>query len=119
MCATKFVVVLLMVFTLVAQADTNEIEYLLEAVADSGCEFWRNGKTHSAKKASQHLRMKYARAKKYVKTADDFIVKLASRSSISKKPYRYTCSVGTSGFTASWLREKLAERRAMSRQQSR
>ena len=70
---TRLVVIALMESTFVVQADTTDIEYLLEAVAGSECEFWRNGKKHSAEKASRHLRMKYNRTKKHVKTAEDFI----------------------------------------------
>ena len=105
-------------FACSAQAEPNEIEYLLNAVADSNCEYFRNGKKHSAEKAAKHLRMKYGRAKKYVKSAEDFISKLASRSSISKKPYRYACPDGTAGFTATWFRKKLTDYRAQVASQS-
>ena len=63
--------VILLVFALGAQAEHKEIEYLLSELANSNCEFWRNGKTYTAEKASKHLRMKYKRANKYIKTFDE------------------------------------------------
>ena len=109
---TKLIAIVMIGFTCSVQADQSEIEYLLNAVADSNCEYFRNGKKHSAEKAAKHLRMKYDRAKKYVTSAEDFIAKLASRSSISKKPYRYTCPDGSNGYTATWFRKKLSDYRA-------
>jgi len=43
-----------------ADADT-EIRALIQAVAESECEFNRNGSRHSAEAAAEHLELKYSR----------------------------------------------------------
>jgi len=43
-----------------ADADT-EIRALIQAVAESECEFNRNGSLHSAEAAAEHLELKYSR----------------------------------------------------------
>ena len=89
-----------------------EIEYLLNAVGDSGCTFIRNGKRHDAGNAEDHLRMKYRRGKRYATTAENFIERLASASSMSKKPYSIDCGEQGPVSTGEWLTERLAEYRA-------
>ena len=84
----------------------EEIEYLLLSVGDSGCEFIRNGKTHTAEDAEAHLRMKYRRGKRYAKTAELFIERLATASSLTNRPYEIACD-GRIEHTADWLRARL------------
>ena len=84
----------LLLATLAFAADTNaerEIEYLIEAIGNSGCEFIRNGKRHSARDAEDHIRMKYKRGRRYAPTTELFIERLASKSSMSKRPYLMQC----------------------------
>ena len=88
-----------------------EIEYLLTAIGSSGCAFVRNGSLHSAPEAEEHLRMKYQRGKRYAPTADTFIERLASKSSISKEPYYIDCPGETREPSGEWLLRKLAEYR--------
>src|SRR5579863_6847182 len=66
-----------------------EIGYLLGLLEQSGCEFFRNGTWYDAERAQAHLRAKYAAlaANNQIKTAEDFIEKAASNSSISGQPY--------------------------------
>ena len=59
----------------------TEIQYLLEFVADSNCDFIRNGTSHESAEAADHLRLKYSRGRKYAGTAEQFIDRLASESS--------------------------------------
>ena len=59
-----------------AAAD-QEVAYLLEFVASSGCTFIRNGDDHDAANAADHLRLKYNRGKRYADTAENFIDRLA------------------------------------------
>ena len=52
--------------SITAHADTTasiEIQSLIQAVADSNCEFDRNGNLYSAENAAEHLELKYARGK--------------------------------------------------------
>ena len=89
-----------------------EIDRLASAVGASGCTFIRNGKRYDAGDAEAHLRMKYRRGKRYAPTAELFIERLASRSSMSKKPYYIECDGSEPVDTASWLTERLEEFRA-------
>ena len=89
-----------------------EIDFLISAIGDSGCDFIRNGKRHSARDAEDHIRMKYRRGRRYAPTADLFIERLASRSSMSKKPYWIDCAGEERVESGAWLRARLDEYRA-------
>jgi hypothetical protein len=91
-----------------------ELEFLLDAVEQSDCTFTRNGSEHPAAAAAAHLRMKYQRAGAWVKGADQFIERLASRSSMSGKPYTLQCGEALPMPTQQWLQDKLAGYRAAS-----
>lgn len=71
--------------------DIEEIDYLLTFIGESGCTFIRNGKEYPPQQAQDHLTYKYNHVKSRIKTADVFIEKIASKSSISKKPYEVRC----------------------------
>ena len=90
-----------------AEQAPAEIEYLLTQIGSSGCTFIRNGKEHSAEDAEDHLRMKYRRGKRYADTTENFIDRLASKSSISKKLYMIECPGEAPVSTGSWLHSKL------------
>jgi hypothetical protein len=49
--------------------------------------FLRNGDTHTAAEAAQHMQAKYAHFKDKIVTAEDFIDRCASRSEMTGKPY--------------------------------
>lgn len=90
-----------------ADADT-EIRALIQAVAESECEFNRNGSLHSAEAAAAHLELKYSRGKRYADSAEAFIERLASKSSWSGKPYQMICD-GQTQLTGDWLTATLQE----------
>jgi Family of unknown function (DUF5329) len=73
--------------------EAREIAALIEALGSSGCRFWRNGRWHEGSEARAHLQRKYDRARKrgLAGSAEDFIERAASRSSLSGKPYRVRC----------------------------
>jgi len=87
-------------------AENSEIGYLLSFISSSDCTFIRNGKEYTAVKASEHLEYKYNHVKSRIKTADQFIDKIASKSSISKKPYEVRCG-DTQFKTEQWLVDAL------------
>jgi hypothetical protein len=94
-----------------ALADTaadTEIRGLIQAVAESGCEFNRNGSVHSAEAAAEHLELKYSRGKRYAHSAEAFIERLASKSSWSGKPYQMVCD-GEEQPAGDWLTATLEE----------
>src|SRR5260221_14095790 len=93
--------------------ESNEkakIEFLLKEVEKlQGAKFWRNGSAHSAQDAADHLRMKWKKAGSTVKTANDFIDKIGSQSSISGNAYEIEFSDGTKMETRAFFYEQLAE----------
>ncbi len=91
-----------------------EIEYLLSTIGSSNCTFIRNGTRHDAQDAEAHLRMKYRRGKRYAPTSDQFIDLLASKSSLSKKPYYIECESEERMAFGQWLMQRLNEYRASS-----
>ena len=93
-----------------ADADT-EIRALIQAVAESECEFNRNGSLHSAEAAAAHLELKYSKGKRYAESAEAFIERLASKSSWSGKPYQMICD-GQTQPTGDWLTATLQDIRA-------
>lgn len=97
-----------------AAAAPEEIDFLLATVGDSACTFIRNGKRHSAEDAEAHLRMKYRRGRRYAPTSEKFIERLASQSSLSKKPYYIECEGEEKVPSGQWLVTRLNEYRARS-----
>ena len=93
-----------------ADADT-EIRALIQAVAESECEFNRNGSLYSAETAAEHLELKYSRGKRYADSAEAFIERLASKSSWSGKPYQMICD-GQTQPTGDWLTATLQDIRS-------
>ena len=95
-----------LVATARADSETDtEIRALIQAVAESECEFNRNGSVYSAE-AAEHLELKYSRGKRYADSAEAFIERLASKSSWSGKPYQMICDSETQP-AGEWLTVRL------------
>ena len=92
----------------------TEINYLLGSIESSGCEFYRNGSWYDSKRAQAHLRGKYEilAAADQISTAEDFIEKAATESSLSGRPYQVRCGGGEAVTSNQWLRDTLARYRA-------
>lgn len=90
------------------EAMDREIDYLLEAVAASGCTFIRNGREHAPASAVDHLRLKRKRGKRYYDTTEEFIEKIASSSSWTGKPYLIACHGAEPAPIQDWYLEALA-----------
>jgi hypothetical protein len=90
--------------------ETKKIELLLVRIeAMPNVVFIRNGKEYSANKAAEHLRLKWEKAGRHVKTAEDFIELCGSRSSISGKLYKMRFADGGIENSAVILKEFLRE----------
>jgi len=94
---------------LTAEADA-EVQYLLGFVSGSGCIFIRNGSEKSSADAADHLRLKYSRGKRYVRSAEQFIDRLATESSWTGKKYTVNCA-GETSESGVWLHRALTEHR--------
>lgn len=100
-----------------AQQDARarqEIAHLLDFVAQSGCQFNRNGSWHDSKAARDHLQDKYdyLQRRKLVPDARAFIERAASESSFSHKAYQVRCGNGQPITSAQWLNAELERYRA-------
>ncbi len=84
-----------------------ELEELLQQVQTSDCVFIRNGSAHNAEDAADHLRLKLKRGKKYVGNTENFIDRLASKSSWTGKPYTVRCASEEERAASEWLYELL------------
>ena len=89
---------------------SREVEQLIARLRTSGCEFQRNGSWYDSGKAADHLRQKYdyLLKKGWVVTAEDFIARAGSESSMSHKPYQVRCEGKPAENSAAWLQAELA-----------
>jgi hypothetical protein len=83
------------------QALIGSIEHLQGAV------FIRKGTEHAAPEAAAHLRRKLDYAGKRIQTAEQFIDKLATGSSVSGKPYKIRFADGHTVDSAAFFHEQL------------
>ena len=92
----------------------HEIDALIAGLGSSGCEFERNGSWHDAKAARAHLQKKYdyLRKRDMADTAELFIERAASKSSMSGKAYRVRCPGKTAEPSERWFRQRLQTLRA-------
>lgn len=70
----------------------REIQHLIDYIAGVECRFIRNGKEYGPEAARRHIQKKYEYARNRIKTTEDFIQGVASKSSISGKPYKVRCN---------------------------
>jgi hypothetical protein len=84
----------------------TEINALLEVVAKSGCDFKRNGTLHASPDAAEHLALKYSRGQRYVETTENFIDRLATKSSWTGRSYTVICD-GVETASGTWLHTQL------------
>ena len=87
----------------------REIQALMEALSASSCEFQRNGTWHGRDEARKHLQRKYDYLLKrnLADTAEQFIERAASKSSISGRAYQVRCPGQPAQPAATWFKAKL------------
>ena len=113
-CAAFVTVVLL--FSSVHAAPTlstpskREIAHLLAYLEQSGCTFLRNGTWHEPKEARAHLERKYEylMERSLVDSAEGFIERAASSSSMSGEHYFVQCPGQVKETSDDWLRAELS-----------
>ena len=89
--------------------ETKKIESLISAVAKlNGAQFVRNGKAYDPATAAKFLRGKWERQSREIVTADDFIAKIATRSSTTGRVYLVRYADGREVPVAEFLRSVLA-----------
>lgn len=75
-------------FALTPQEETRVDNLLVAVGKQEQLLFIRNGSEHNATEAESHLRLKLGKTKKRLKTAEQFINNVASKSSITGTPYQ-------------------------------
>lgn len=83
----------------------QEIERLLGRLADSGCDFERNGSWHSGEEARAHLLRKrdYFARRGEIHSSEQFIEVAATRSSRTDRVYRVRCGAAAPVESRDWL----------------
>lgn len=85
----------------------SEIDHLLAFVAASPCRFVRGGTEYDGREARDHLARKLDSVRPLVSTADQFVERIASTSSLTGEAYLVRC--GTRELPArAWLDDELA-----------
>lgn len=93
-----------------ALTEEQKIDRLIDFIgALNGAVFIRNGGEHSPQDAVEHLRLKRRKAGIRVRTAQEFIERCATRSSISGAEYQIRFADGRIEPAAGVLRRRLAE----------
>ena len=87
-----------------------EIDTLLSRLEQSGCEFYRNGDWYSATEAKAHL-LRKLKAAGAAASAEQFIDRLASKSTMSGKPYLVRCGGSEPVESKTWLTDQLEQMR--------
>jgi hypothetical protein len=95
--------------------EASRIERLLTRVAQSDVVFLRNGGEHGPSEAAEHLRGKWKRAGDRIRTAEEFVEALGSRSTTRGEPYRVRLRDGSERDAGPWLSALLAADRAAGR----
>ena len=96
------------------QATKSEIAHLFTTLEASTCQFNRNGSWYSAKEASSHLatKYKYLQDKDLVPSAEKFIERAATGSSLSGKAYQIKCADMAVQPSGPWFQAVLEKNRA-------
>ncbi len=106
-CISFLIIVATVLAPMESRADTEiEIKHLIEYIENSKCTFIRNGKEYSTEEALTHIQNKYEYAKRWIKSAEDFIKYTVTKSSMSGQPYTVWCN-GQKILSAEWLAAEL------------
>ena len=88
-----------------------EVQTLLNALGNSGCEFYRNGTWYDSAKAKDHIESKlaYLERKELIASAEEFIKLGATKSSRSGEAYQVRCPGQNPEPSATWLERQLKQ----------
>ena len=94
-----------------------EITHLFAVLESTGCQFNRNGSWYNAKEASAHLqtKYKYLQDKDLVSSAEIFIERAATQSSLSSKAYQIKCADNLAQASAPWFQAALMKYRGIAK----
>jgi hypothetical protein len=97
-------------------AAQKEITLLLDRIEASNCSFGRNGNWYPSAEARKHLQMKldYMVKRNMLGSAEEFISKAATASSVSGEAYQIRCGTQAPVASATWLTAELKRIRSPS-----
>jgi len=97
-----------------AGASKAEIDFLLAAMKNSGCQFNRNGQWYGADEAVSHIETKYSYLlrKHMLSSTEDFIDRAATGSSMSGQAYLVRCGDAAPVESSVWFKAELARYRS-------
>ena len=91
-----------------ANADTQqEINHLLDYVANTDCQYDRNGRIYDGLEARDHINLKYEYYKDKIETTEDFIKYAATKSKLSGEKYKIHCPGYEPVYAGDWLLTEL------------
>lgn len=92
----------------------TEIMSLLSRLETPGCKFNRNGSWYTAGEAKTHMlnKLHYIEGRTTLKSTEQFIELVGSKSSFSGKPYLIQCGSTPAQSSATWLTAQLQSLRA-------
>ena len=98
-----------------APANTKqEIQHLLNYVANTDCQYERNGTIHTGGEAVKHIKKKYNYYSDDIESTEDFIKFSATKSKMSGKKYMIHCNDKQSITSKDWLLSELKNYRTLS-----
>jgi hypothetical protein len=99
-----------------SKAAEKEITQLLDRIETSNCSFGRNGSWYPPADARKHLQMKvdYMVKRNMLASAEEFISKAATASSVSGEAYQIRCGTQAPMPSADWLSAELKRIRSSS-----
>ena len=101
-----------MLFASTDIADTQqEINHLLEFVANTSCQYERNGSVYDGVRAEKHIKKKYEYFRDRINSAEDFIEYSATKSTMSGKQYKIHCDNMATQNSSDWLLNELKKYR--------
>lgn len=86
---------------------SETIQYLLDFVKRSECQFYRNDKEHTTSEAAAHMQRKYEHFRDEIKTPEDFIRLSATKSLMTGKLYYVKLITGEKITSEAWLLQAL------------
>ena len=85
----------------------QEINHLLDYVANTDCQYDRNGQIYDGLEARDHINMKYEYYKAKIETTEDFIKFAATKSKLSGEKYKIRCPDYEPVYAGDWLINEL------------
>ncbi len=97
------------------EALPQTINHLLQYIEGSKCVFIRNGKEYDSQEAAKHIKTKYDAYMFNIRTPEEFIELIASKSILSDRPYLVRCGDRALIPSADWLTKELSSYRMVLR----